>query len=225
MPDLNKILRMPSVGDCSEIVILADGDYPSSDIAASVLSTASRSGRVVCCDGAAMEYIARGGHPYAIVGDCDSIDESFRKGFLSILHCDPDQETNDLTKAVKFCVGQGIRNITILGATGKREDHTIANVSLLADYMRQVTVRMITDSGVFDPVVGHTRFESFEGQQVSIFTFSPDTLLTTENLAYPLHEAPLSRWWQGSLNRSEGSEFGLHTTGAAIVYRCMSPCR
>lgn len=207
---------MPSSDDRPGAVILADGDYPSGSVAFHLLSAA---GRVVCCDGAAMEYVARGGEPFAIVGDCDSLDRGFRERFASVLHCDPDQETNDLTKAVAFCVRRGIIDITILGATGKREDHTIANISLLVDYTKAATVRMITDLGVFDPVEGYTRFESFEGQQVSIFTLSPDTLVTTEDLVYPLREAPLTRWWQGSLNMSQSREFGLRTTAPAIVYR------
>ena len=45
-----------------------------------------------------------------------------------------DQETNDLTKAVNYVKTLGFREVLILGATGRREDHTLGNISLLAQF-------------------------------------------------------------------------------------------
>ncbi len=201
------------------IVVLADGIYPAGELALSILEGA---GKVVCCDGAAHEYVARGGNPYAIVGDCDSLSEEFMARFSDIVHRDGDQETNDLTKAVRFCLARGFRNIDILGATGRREDHTLGNISLLIDYAREgATVRMVTDYGIFEPIFGDTLWKGRKGEQVSIFTLSPATLITTVGLAYPLKDAPLTGWWQGTLNESSGPEFGVRTTGPAIIYRLL----
>ncbi len=208
---------MPSEHDSPEVVVLADGDYPSGRVASALLANAKK---VVCCDGAAREFVARSGTPFAIVGDCDSIGVELQRRFAGITHCDPDQETNDLTKAVRFCTGRGLRDITILGATGRREDHTLANISLLVDYMLEgAVVRMVTDTGVFDPILSDTMFRSYPGQQTSIFVLSPDTLISTVDLRYPLHRASLPGWWCGSLNQSHGDRFGFRATGAAIVYR------
>lgn len=207
---------MPDARDTPHTVILADGDYPHGKVAAALLSRAQR---VVCCDGAAAGFVSRGGVPYAIVGDCDSIGTQLHTRFAAIIHRDPDQETNDLTKAVRYCVGKGMRDITILGATGRREDHTLANISLLVDYALDADVRMVTDTGAFDPILTDAQFESYEGQQVSVFTLSPQTLITTIGLCYPLDRASLTRWWCGTLNQSEGDRFGFASTGPAIVYR------
>ncbi len=216
MNDIPEI-AMPDVNDTPEVVVLADGEYPSGMVASALLANAKK---VVCCDGAAREYIARGGTPLAIVGDCDSLGEELRRRFAGITHCDPDQETNDLTKAVRFCMGQGLCDITVLGATGRREDHTLANISLIVDYAREgATVRMVTDTGVFDPIFTDTMFASYAGQQTSVFVLSPDTLITTVDLRYPLYRAQMPGWWCGSLNQSTGSRFGFRTTGPAIVYR------
>ncbi len=199
------------------VVILADGGFPSGEVALGRLWGAER---VVCCDGAAAEFVARGGTPHAIVGDCDSLPAELARRFSTIVFSDPDQETNDLTKAVRWCMACGFSQITILGATGRREDHTLGNISLLIDYAREgAQVEMVTDYGVFEPIFCDTTFESFAGQQVSIFTLSPTTLITTRNLAYPLTDAPLTGWWQGTLNESLGHEFGIETTGSAIVFR------
>jgi thiamine pyrophosphokinase len=209
-------IAMPGVNDAPAVVVLADGDYPSGMVATSLLANAAM---VVCCDGAAREFVARGGVPHAIVGDCDSMGEELRRRFANITHCNHDQETNDLTKAVRFCIAHGMNDITILGATGRREDHTLANISLLVDYAHDTTVRMVTDTGVFDPIFTDTMFDSKPGQQTSIFVLSPDTLITTIDLRYPLHRSPMPGWWCGSLNQSQGYRFGFGTTGPAIVYR------
>ena len=109
---------MPDAATAPETVILADGEYPAEGIPAALLAQARY---VVCCDGAADAYTAHGGIPSAIVGDGDSISRTTAQRFRDILHIVPDQETNDLTKAFSFCMEQGRRELTILGATGGRE--------------------------------------------------------------------------------------------------------
>ena len=74
--------------------------------------------------------------PDAIVGDMDSLNESIAGRFHDRIFKDKDQDTNDLTKAVAWCSERGYRDLVILGATGKREDHTIGNISLLAEYIK-----------------------------------------------------------------------------------------
>ena len=145
-----------------EAVILAGGDYPIAQTPLAILSSASY---VVCCDGATNEYIARGNRPDAIVGDGDSISAANREKYASILHVINEQESNDQTKAVRFLMAQGKRRIAIVGATGRREDHTIGNVSLLVEYARMgAEVCSFTDYGVFVPCSDTTTHRCRKGQ-------------------------------------------------------------
>ena len=89
-----------------------------------------------------------------------------KERYASLIHSEAEQETNDLSKAFRFCLSQERKRITIMGATGKREDHTIGNVSLLADYMEQAEVSMMTDYGIFVPIREDSMFESYIGQQI-----------------------------------------------------------
>ena len=66
----------------------------------------------------------------------DSLSSDLALRFADRIYRDEDQETNDLTKAVKWCNERGYNDIVIIGATGKREDHTIGNISLLAEYAK-----------------------------------------------------------------------------------------
>jgi thiamine pyrophosphokinase len=145
-----KTYKLPDIDEELETVILANGEFPSHEIP---LSLFKKSKYLVCCDGAINHLSDTDKQPDAIVGDCDSLSEENLLKYSDIIHRISEQETNDLTKAVRFCVAQNRRKITILGATGKREDHTIANVSLLCEYMMDADVEMITDYGVFPDFV------------------------------------------------------------------------
>jgi thiamine pyrophosphokinase len=198
-------------------VILADGTFPEHKIPLSFLQKADR---IICCDGATGKLLKFGLEPNFIVGDLDSISENLKQRFSSILFQNPEQETNDLTKSVQFCIENGWKEITILGATGKREDHTLGNLSLLTDYAEQVNVQLLTDYGVFVPQLDTAVYESYSGEQISIFSLSSETLFTSENLAYPLKNRPLTSWWQGTLNEAESTHFVIKINkGKVLIFR------
>lgn len=199
----------------STAVIIANGRFPKHPVPLSYINEADY---IVCCDGAANDFIARRGVPNAIVGDCDSISEENKIRFADILHPDSDQETNDLTKSVKFCVENGRNEIVIIGGTGKREDHTLANISLLADYEEMAKIVMVTDWGIFTPIQSFTKFKSHIGEQVSIFAIDPKGI-TTHNLKYRVDDRILTNWWQGSLNESVGDSFSIDPKGRVIVFQ------
>ena len=198
-------------------VIVAHGDFPRNPVPLSLLHEASQ---IVCCDGATESLLGYGLEPDYIVGDLDSLSQDLQQRYCHCLHHDPDQQTNDLTKAVSFCMERQWNEITILGATGKREDHSIGNISLLADYAEYARVQLVTDYGVFTPLLQSGCFESYAGQQVSIFSLTPDTVFTFHGLKYPLTEQTLSSWWQGTLNEALGDEFTIEMNhGKALVFR------
>ncbi|MDR2362101.1 MAG: thiamine diphosphokinase [Prevotellaceae bacterium] len=198
-------------------VILADGQYPTHPIPLHALTTA---GTVVCCDGAAVKLWAHGRAPDHIVGDLDSLPGDLQRRFADRLHHITSQETNDLTKAVGFCTQHHVAQLTIVGATGLREDHTIANISLLADYAAQCDIEMLTDYGTFTVVRQTATLASYAGQPVSLFSLTPAVPLSSDGLRYPLHGQPLHSWWKGSLNEAAGNAFTLRfDSGVFIIFR------
>lgn len=195
-----------------EAVVLANGDYPTNPLPLKVLAEAPY---VVCCDGGADEYIRRGHTPDVIIGDGDSLSEENRTKHADILHRISDQETNDQTKAVHYLMAQGKRRIAIVGATGKREDHTLGNLSLLIDYMRAGgEVRTYTDYGIFIPCQGTRTFPCHPGQQISIINFNARKL-HGKGLVYPLSD--FTNWWQGTLNECTGTEFTVEAEGEYLI--------
>ena len=196
-----------------EAVIIANGDYPTAEYA---LQVVAQSPLVVCCDGGADEFIARGYTPDIIIGDGDSLSAKNRARFADIIRYEADQQTNDQTKAVKYLLAEGKTRIAIVGATGKRDDHTLGNIALLAEYRKMgADVRSYTDYGVFIPCSDKVTFHCKKGAQVSIFNIDAKGL-AAENLAYPLYD--FTALWQGTLNEATAEQFTVTANGDYIVY-------
>lgn len=199
-----------------EVVILADGDFPTHAVPLSLLENARH---IVACDGAIASLAARNDHLQDIVavGDGDSVPESLRDRLIQI----DEQDDNDLTKATRYCLQQGWHKIAYLGATGKREDHTLGNVALMARYFLEMGVEpmLVTDYGWFVVAQGDTDFESFPGQQVSIFNLNCERLVS-EGLKWEAY--PFRQFWQGTLNEALSTVFSLHADGCYLVYRTFS---
>ena len=207
-----------SFAECCDpvTVILCDGDFPTHDIPLEILNKADK---IVCCDGAASELLSHGREPFAIVGDMDSLPYEIKEKYSDRVFVDTCRETNDLTKAVNWCVERKYNNLTILGATGKREDHTLGNISLLADYSTSIKVKMFTDTGVFLPINESAVFKVSVGQQISIFSITPETSITTSGLKYNVVERQFKSWYQGTLNEAESGRFGIYfDKGHLIIF-------
>jgi len=176
---------------------------------------------IVCCDGSAQKILDFGIEPDYIVGDLDGLSVELKQHFALKIIQNPDQETNDLTKAVEFCISKNWKQIAILGATGLREDHTLGNISLLCDYKKRLDdVVMVSDFGIFTPILETTIFNSYPEQQISVFSLHPETKLTFKGLKYPVTNQSFASWWQGTLNATIGDSFEivLHDKGNVIVY-------
>ena len=123
------------IGDF-DAVILAHGDFPHTDIPLGLLD---RAPFVCACDGAVNHYPQAD----AIVGDGDSVPEDLRDRLIQI----DEQEDNDLTKATRYCLSKGMRRIAYLGTTGKREDHTLGNISLIVRYVQEMGIDILCFTG------------------------------------------------------------------------------
>ena len=201
--------------------ILANGDFPRHPLALSALRSARR---IVCCDGAADALARREPDlvPAAVVGDFDSAGRAARRRYpASVFLHDPDQETNDLTKAFRLCQRRRWGRIVILGASGRREDHTLGNLALLADYSATAPgIRLVSDFGIAFAVRTDARICCGAGRAVSLVSFNPEQRLTATGLVWPLDNLRMDALWRGTLNRAAADEFTLHLalSSPVLVY-------
>ena len=199
-------------------VILAHGDEVSHEVPFSILKNADI---IICCDGAITFLEQENITPHIIIGDCDSISSAQKEKYKSILHIDDNVDYNDLQKAIKYCIENNWQEVVILGASGLRDDHFLANIGILMHYAEKITLTMVTNYGIFIPINQTATFDSFPGQQISIFSFSPDVEITYHGLRYPAHKHQLKELWEGSLNEAIAKSFTIEfeESGKVLVYQ------
>ena len=202
------------------IVILAAGDFPRAEAPLRALREADVR---ICCDSAAEALVAYGLEPDRIVGDLDSLSPALQERYADRITRIAEQDDNDLTKAFRLAMTLGPSRITILGATGKREDHTLGNVSLLLDYAREAVcpVTMLTDYGRFEAIFETATLPAFPGQQVSIFAFDNSLTIKSAGLKYPTDAVRFDTLWKATLNEALSDAFTLtlsHPCGVLLFF-------
>ena len=210
------------------VVILAAGIFPRRE---EVLRLLDEADLIACCDSAAATLVKTGREPGLIVGDLDSIPAELRMRYADRMVQCSGQDDNDLTKTFHEVIKLKPSVIHILGATGLREDHTLGNISLLADYLHEIEtagldceIDMVSDYGRFLAARGRHTFASEPGQEISIFAFDNSLQMKAEGLEYSLDGVTFNSLWKATLNKATGSEFTLSPSNNSpyLVYFCRS---
>ena len=198
-------------------VIVGNGETPQGEIPLLFLQRAQF---IVCCDGALDKLLHIGIKPNIVIGDCDSITEEKRQQFQDIIIEDQDEEYNDLQKALKYCMKQQLGPVAVLGASGLRDDHQLANLSILNMYSAKMDLIMVSNYGLFSFISEDTTFASLPGQEVSVFSFDGQAIFSFKGLQYPVHNRRFTQLWEGSLNKALGEHFTVKISGGrGLVYR------
>lgn len=113
-----------------------------------------------------------------------------------------------------YCSMRGWKNPIIVGATGKREDHTLGNVFRALDYGCEI----VSDVGCFVPVCGKATLKVTKGAAVSVFAPDPNTRMTSRGLAWPLDEVKFKNLYCATLNRATSARVVLTATRPVAVY-------
>lgn len=207
----------------NSIVILCDGAFPTEPFPLFLLDHAEG---VVCCDGALQKLLAHNpdARPLVIVGDMDSLPKELQERFQDCLFHETEQDYNDLTKAMRWVLSHHpeVEEITILGATGLREDHTIGNLGLLMEYTRLFDlgdrrVTMVSDYGSAFAITDSSDLHLGEGRRISLFSADNSLHITSEGLEWPLDGVVFDAWWKATLNRTSAPIVSLHFNHPAPV--------
>lgn len=213
-------------------VIIGNGDFPKKEYPLYLLS---RADYIVCCDGALDRYLrytrdrSMTRLPDAVIGDMDSISASSRKKFAHLAVKVDDQETNDQTKAFDYVIRtfRDVSEIIFLAATGKREDHTLGNMSLLMEYARRddvkasgIHIEMVSDYSTIIPVTDSTELDCGQGRSISIISPDSSLRIRSEGLQWPTDNVIFDNWWKATLNRASEDTVKLtfsHPSAALVI--------
>ena len=221
----------------SAAVILCAGDFPRLPYPRYLLRTADI---IICCDSALETFLRHRDkifterrEPDVIVGDMDSLGAKLRSEYAGKIFKEEEQENNDQTKAFRYVMDNypDVDTVHILGATGKREVHTIGNMSLLMEYAKEygacgdpaegkVFVDMVTDKATIFAITDSIEIHVGQGRSVSLFSPDPTLNIKSSGLQWPTDKVVFDNWWKATLNRATEDVVKLtfsHPSVALIV--------
>jgi len=197
------------------VVLLANGPFPTHPNPLNVLNSA---GTLICCDGAADNAIKNGFTPHVIIGDLDSLslDPSSFAGKLVRIE---KQNNTDLEKALDWCIENQIKKVTLLGATGDREDHTLANLFLMRTFSNQIEIEMITDRFIIYYTEKEKTFSTDAGRKISLQPLGSETVISSSGLKYNLDHELLKTGGHGISNEAAEKSFTISVEkGSLLVF-------
>jgi thiamine pyrophosphokinase len=161
---------------------------------------------IICADKGA-EYARHYGlEPDLVIGDMDSVGEGILGGYSdAIIETAPlEKDYTDTHLAVIRALEAGAVDITMICATGIRNDHFIANVRLLITIDEKgAKGRIIDDTATIYLCTGTAHLDNKKGLTVSLVAASDKVRgITLEGFKYPLynHDAGMG-WTTGISNK------------------------
>ncbi|MDO3412853.1 thiamine diphosphokinase [Saccharibacillus sp. CPCC 101409] len=179
---------------------------------------------LIGADRGALQLIENGLRPDVAVGDFDSVSpadvERIRSASGRIDSCDPiDKNYTDTELAFELALNERPSEILMLGVTGGRMDHTLANVQLLIRALRHQIVCSIRD---------HNNYIQLTGSQLTVhnqgFTYVsliPATMevggVTLEGFEYPLKNATLRQGQSLSVSNKLAAPEGIVSIESGLL--------
>jgi thiamine pyrophosphokinase len=172
-----------------QAIIFANGDFvPPPDLAEHLASA----DLVIAADGGSQHCLALNLRPHVLIGDLDSIEPSVLANWeaqgVRVIRHPVDKDQTDLELALVNAKEVGATQIVVLGGLGKRWDHSIANLLLLANLQFDgIDIVFIHGDQNLFVIKGKARLSATPGQRVSLLPLSSDVKrITTRGLKYSL---------------------------------------
>lgn len=192
------------------LAVIANGEKPYHP---EVMAALRHCDACVCCD-----CLPPTGAPslLQVVGDMDTLCDMLPANLVT--DCHEDQDTNDLTKAMRWIEAhEPEAELLFFAVTGKREDHTLANLALIAASGKRAQV--FTESGRFDVLTAGETVLAVEPQTpISFLSFVPQRV-TVRGVVWPVESLLLESLWCATLNRTSAAQVSVACEGALLVYR------
>lgn len=171
-------------------LIIANGEKPSIEL---VKIYQQHAHMMLALDGAIDWLLEHKIIPNMVIGDMDSARAVGIDGVKRVSV--PDQNSNDLEKGLRYCLDQGWREVTIMGAFGLRIDHFLTNLYVLKKFAPTMSINMIDahQSAFICPLNKEISFNNLKNSFISFFPLSEQVgPITSTGVAYPLHGEMLS---------------------------------
>jgi len=175
-------------------VIIANGDFGHTD---KIVQTIKNAQIIISADGGAQHLRELNILPHVMIGDFDSIDpgdfQFFKEKKVTILTYSLKKDHTDTDLCVSYALEHHASDITFLGVTGTRLDHTLANIFLLKRLaLLHIPARIINQNNEIYIVTDCLQLKGTKGELLSIVPATEIvTGITLTGLEYPLNNADI----------------------------------
>ena len=135
----------------------------------------------------------------------------------------PNQDKTDLEKAFDYLIEREIPSVNVVWATGKRSDHTITNLTIIAKYRKLLKIVNFDDhSKVF---LLPRKFQKWYPKNTIISLIPIGTVngISSENLLYPLNKTTLKIGYSTGCS-NQAKQDGIvkieHLDGDLLLMEC-----
>lgn len=170
-------------------VLLANGELYDPDYARGLLREEDL---IVAANGGTRVARMLDRAPDVLVGDSDSLPQALQEWVArsgTVRHLHPrDKDATDLELALWHAIEWGADSLLLLGATGSRVDHTLANISLLAlAYEAHIETEVVVERQHLCLVREQSVIQGEAGLTISLLPWGGDVMgLWTEGLVWEL---------------------------------------
>lgn len=169
-------------------VIFAGGNYGNPEFYKNELK---EDDFFIAADGGATFAEKLGILPDVAIGDFDTIDEKnvFAK---EIIKLNREKDYTDSFEAFNEAVKRGFSDIALMGGTGERQDHSLANIFLLKHALNMgVNMCIIDEKNIIYITEDYIKLPKRDGCHLSVIQLTDVSSLSLSGLYYPLKNKDL----------------------------------
>ena len=197
------------------VVLIANGQRPSHPKIIQIIKDAEK---IICIDNGYevvkdLEII-----PSVLIGDLDSVNLNDVHESVEIIKKE-DQNLSDLEKALNYCIEKSFSKVYLLASTGLRDDHNLANLILIIDFIEKINVIILSDEYEIEVVKGKKEYKSKKNSQISIISINEGNKITTGGLKYNLKDEVLKSRSHGISNSTIEDNFFIECVKPILLFR------
>ena len=197
------------------VVLVANGQRPSHPKIIQIIKDAEK---IICIDNGYEIIKDLKIIPSVIIGDLDSVNLNEVDQSVEIIKRE-DQNLSDLEKALNYCIEKGFSKVYLLASTGLRDDHNLANLILIIDFIEKINVIILSDEYEIEAVKGKKEYKSKKDTQISIISINEGNKITTGGLKYNLKDEVLKSRSHGISNSTIEDNFFIECVKPILLFR------
>lgn len=181
---------------------------------------------IICADGGIRHLIQIGIDPDIIIGDLDSIDKNsmdyIRDKKLDVIKYPVQKDETDTELAIIYLIDKGYEDITLVGVTGSRIDHTLSNIFLLKNLShKNIKAKIIDDNNIIYFVDSDLKLKRDDKYYVSVIPIIKEgVVVSLKGFLYPLVESRIQFGSSLGVSNRITSDYGeiiIHSGEAMII--------